>query len=110
VCSLGIVTYLPSPNYYDMSINKLYEYMAAYMPIIASDIPQWREKLEHLGCCYFVDPSDPEAIADAIEYLLDNPEVTKEMGIKGREAVMQHFNWGVSEKVLLNTYERVLKG
>ena len=107
-CSMGIVTYLPSPNYYDMSINKLYEYMAAYMPIIASDISQWREKLEHLGCCLFVDPADPKAIAEAVLYLLDNSDVAREMGEKGRLAVTEKFNWGVSEQVLFSTYERIL--
>lgn len=107
-CSIGIVTYLPSPNYYDMSINKLYEYMAASMPIIASDIPLWREKLGGIGCCLFVNPEDTKAIAAAVEHLLEHREEAAAMGEQGRKAVMERFNWGVSEEVLLQRYERIL--
>jgi len=106
--SIGVVTFIPSPNYHDMSINKLFEYMAASLPIIASDIALWREKYESYKCCTFVDPSNPDQIAQAVEYLLRTPGQGKVMGENGRNAVLQHFNWDVAEQVLLNVYEKIL--
>lgn len=48
----------------------------------------------------FVCPPEPKAIASKIEYLYDNPERAKKMGIQGKESV-NHFTWeNVSEKLL----------
>ena len=104
-CRAGLVTLLPAPNFLSSQPIKLFEYMAAGLPVIASDFPLWREIVETNRCGVVVDPRDPRAIADAIQLVTsDDPEV-EEMGRRGRDAVERIYNWGTQEPVLLDLYE-----
>ncbi len=104
---VGIVTFLPEPNHLDSCPNKLYEYMSAGIPVVASNFPLWKSIVEDNHCGVCVDPADPEQIACAIHYLLDNPEEALEMGNNGRKAVMQKYNWENEGKKLLDIYKKL---
>lgn len=89
--------------------TKVYEYMAMGLPTILSK-SQYNEKMTeqyHFGIC--IDPENVDEIADAIRYLLDNPEEARKMGENGRRAVKEKFNWGMEEKKLFALYEDILK-
>jgi len=102
---VGIVTLLPVPNYIDSQPTKLYEYMAAGLPVIASDFPYWRKIVEDADCGICVDPESPEAIQKSIEKLLEDDSRAKEMGANGQKAVQEKYNWEVEEKKLISFYE-----
>jgi glycosyltransferase involved in cell wall biosynthesis len=102
---VGLALLYPLPNHDDaIRSNKLYEYMAAGVPVIASDMPRWREIVCGVGCGLVVDPHDPAAIAAAIERLLRNPAEAEEMGRRGRAAVESTFNWEGEGARLLALY------
>jgi glycosyltransferase involved in cell wall biosynthesis len=106
----GIVLLRPLPNFDDpIRSNKLFEFMAAGIPVIASDLPPWRDFVSGIGCGIVVDPSDPAAIAAAIEDLLGCPEEAEEMGKRGQAAVSADFNWDGEAPRLLSLY-RALEG
>jgi len=105
---VGIVTFLPEPNHIDAQPNKMFEYMSAGIPVIASNFPLWREIIEGNDCGICVDPLDPKAIARAIDYLATHPDEARRMGENGRQAVLAKYNWGIEEKKLLNFYEKIL--
>jgi glycosyltransferase involved in cell wall biosynthesis len=100
----GLVTLHPLKNYLDALPVKMFEYMAAGIPSIASDFPLWREIVEGNQCGICVDPLDPVAIGEAIQYLVDHPEEATQMGINGRKAVEEKFNWTIEEQKLLKVY------
>lgn len=100
----GIVTLHPVPNHIESQPIKMFEYMSAGVPVIASDFPLWREIVVGNDCGVCVDPLDPKAIAQAVNYLVDNPGVAERMGGNGRKAVTEKYNWGVEESKLLNFY------
>ncbi|MDA8976932.1 glycosyltransferase family 4 protein [Akkermansiaceae bacterium] len=106
---MGLVTLHPLINYIDALPVKMFEYMSAGVPVIASNFPLWREIIEDNGCGLCVDPLDPQAIAVAIDTLAQDPVRARKMGQKGKRAVQQHYNWGVEEKKLLGLYENLLK-
>ena len=101
----GIVTLHPTANYLDALPVKMFEYMSAGIPVIASDFPLWREIIEGNHCGICVDPMDPKSIARAIDTLVGNPTMAQEMGANGRRAVMERYNWGIEERKLLALYE-----
>lgn len=100
----GIVTFLPVPNHIEAQPNKMFEYMCAGIPVIASDFPRWREIVEGNDCGILVDPNDPIQIAAAIDTLVANPELAQRMGENGRRAVEVRFNWEKEERALLDFY------
>ncbi|WP_286919581.1 glycosyltransferase family 4 protein [Pseudomonas sp. UBA6753] len=103
----GVVTFLPAPNHIDAQPNKMFEYMSAGVPVIASNFPLWRDIIEGNGCGLCVDPMDPKQIAQAIDYLIGHPEDAEAMGRRGQLAVQQKYNWSIEEKALLGVYERL---
>lgn len=100
----GLVTLRPAINYLDSLPVKMFEYMAAGLPVIASDFPYWREIIEGNKCGLSVDPLDPSAIAGAIDYLVENPGEAEKMGRNGRQAVEEKYNWSIEEAKLLRFY------
>ena len=105
----GLVTYLPLPNHIDSQPNKMFEYMSAGIPVIASDFPLWREIIGWNNCGLLVDPLNPAAIAKAIDYLVENPKEAQRMGENGRSAVEERYNWESEEKKLSGFYDKILQ-
>ena len=104
----GLVTLHPVPNYLDALPVKMFEYMAAGVPVIASDFPLWRSIVEDAGCGICVDPRDPLAIAGAIRRILENPEASRIMGENGVRAVRETYNWHAQSQKLRSLYAEVL--
>lgn len=105
ISKIGIVTFLPLPNHIDLRSNKMFEYMSAGIPVIASNFPSWKEVIEKRNCGICVDPENPDAIAEAIKFLLDNDRIAEEMGKNGRGAVESIYNWENEEKKLSKIYQ-----
>lgn len=102
--SAGLVVLHPIKNYLDSLPIKMFEYMAAGVPVLASNFPLWKEIIEGNGCGLCVDPLNPVAIAEAIDYLVTHPQEAEQMGRKGQKAVANKYNWAVEEKKLLEFY------
>jgi glycosyltransferase involved in cell wall biosynthesis len=100
----GLVTLHPEPNYLDALPVKMFEYMAAGIPVIASDIPLWRGIIEASHCGVCVDPRDPAAIAKAIDHFVLHPDLARAMGAHGRRAVIERYNWQVEADKLVAFY------
>jgi glycosyltransferase involved in cell wall biosynthesis len=100
----GLVLYHAEPNQIESMPQKIFEYMGAGVPVIASDFPLWRQIIGGAGCGLFVDPRKPDEIAKAIEYLLTHPAEAEEMGRRGQAAVVQQFNWDGEAKKLVHLY------
>jgi glycosyltransferase involved in cell wall biosynthesis len=103
----GLVLLHPEPNYLNAQPVKLFEYMGAGIPVIASDFPVWRNIIETAECGLLVDPLNPAVIADAIDYLWNHPAEAAEMGLRGQRAVRARYNWSIEEQYLLRFYEEL---
>jgi glycosyltransferase involved in cell wall biosynthesis len=106
--SIGLVPYLPLGNNIVGMPNKLLESMALGLPVVYSDFPSYQEVAGTYRAGVAVDPTDPERIADAIEYLINNPESARQMGENGQRGVRERFNWSVERDKLLELYRDVL--
>lgn len=104
----GLVTFYPLPNHINAQPNKMFEYMSAGIPVIASNFSLWREIIEGNDCGLCVDPLDPKTIAGAIDHLVMNPNVAHRMGENGCQVVLNKYNWSIEEKKLISFYEALL--
>jgi glycosyltransferase involved in cell wall biosynthesis len=103
---LGVVVLHPTPQHHTSYSTKLFEYMAAGLPLVVSDLPINREIVDPACCGLVVDPRDPAAIAGAIRWLLEHPAEAEAMGRRGRAAVEERYNWQHEALALLALYER----
>jgi glycosyltransferase involved in cell wall biosynthesis len=103
----GLVLLHAEPNYTTAQPVKLFEYMCAGLPVIASDLPGCREIVQTSRCGLLVNPMDPRQVAQAIAYIFMYPEEAAEMGRRGFKAVQQRYNWASEEKSLLALYQRL---
>lgn len=104
----GIVVLHPSPNYLEAQPTKLFEYMAAGLPVIASNFPHWQALIGSPPCGITVNPLHPYSIAQAIEWILTHPQDAEQMGRQGRLQVVERYNWETESVKLLALYERLI--
>ncbi len=77
---------------YGISVNKLFDYLAAKRPLILAGNPA-NNPVEEAHCGLTVPPRDPEALAEAVIKLYQMPpEERAAMGRRGREYVEEHHN------------------
>ncbi len=90
--------------------NKLFQYMAAGIPVIATDFQQVRDVVIGSGAGLVADTRSPQRIAEAISTLLSDPAAARRMGDLGRQAVEARYNWATSERALLQAYASIAGG
>lgn len=104
----GLVVLKSTPAFVHSVPIKMFEYMCAGIPVIASNFPGFAEVVNGARCGLLVDPDSPRAIADAIEFVLTHPQEAQEMGKRGHEAVLNRYNWGSEEQKLIQLYGTLL--
>jgi alpha-maltose-1-phosphate synthase len=72
---------------------KVYEYMAASLPIIASAVGQIPAILEHGRTGILVQPGEPTAVAEALTRLAADPDLRERLGAAARADAVQRFSW-----------------
>jgi glycosyltransferase involved in cell wall biosynthesis len=85
--------------------NKLFEYVAAGVPVVASDLPETRRLVNEYGIGWCVKPDDPQALADTLRLALSHrqdPELAGRLLTAGQE-----LRWPVESQRLIALYERL---
>lgn len=86
-----------------MSPLKIFEYMAAGVPIVATDLPAIREVLRHGQNAWLVEANNPYSIAKGIEWLLRNPKKLRDdLGYQARHDV-QGYTWNERAAYVVNS-------
>lgn len=83
------------------------EAMAAELPVIASSLPQLRDQTGGAGI--MADPEDPVALSEAIIRLVDDPELRRELGRRGRERVKRNFEWNAIGRRTTDLFAQILE-
>jgi glycosyltransferase involved in cell wall biosynthesis len=102
---VGVLLLHPTPKYSEGAVPiKLFEYMAAGLPIVSSDLSTTRSVIGEADCGVLVDPLDVSSIRSAIEALLGDPLQSREMGARGRAYVRKHCLWSSQVPALIEVY------
>ncbi len=99
---------LRNPHHDTTYANKLFQYMAAGKPVIASDCPAQKAVIEQAKCGLIYKAGSPDDLAEKILELYKNPEKRKIMGRNGEAAVRKHWNWDVTGVELLKAYKATI--
>jgi N,N'-diacetylbacillosaminyl-diphospho-undecaprenol alpha-1,3-N-acetylgalactosaminyltransferase len=83
--------------------------MAMEKPVVAYNIRGVRDLVEEGVNGFLVPFGDTKALAKKIAYLMEHPEVAREMGKKGREKIVKEFSLEVILPQMRKLYEEILK-
>lgn len=87
--------------------NSIVEYMVLEKPVVAS-AGSGNDELVTDGCHgWLVPPSDPQALADRVQQLLDDPEMRRRMGRAGRERVLAQYRMEVVVDAFEALYDEI---
>lgn len=108
-CRIGANTLLDMGQYHHIDTFgvKVFEYMSMGLPVLLPDYPYMRRMAEKYGFGICVRTDDVDSISDAIKLLSDNAALAAQMGLNGRRAVEQEFNWATQEEKLLELYAKL---
>ncbi|QSB24062.1 glycosyltransferase [Curtobacterium sp. 24E2] len=106
---IGIVPFRRTPVTDQIFPTKLFEYLAAGLAVIATDVPLWRHLLRGVECVTFVPADDPAAIARAVRRYADDPALLERHGREARRAASR-FTWEPEAARLVEMYDELLPG
>jgi len=105
---VGVVSNQPAAQYEVALARRLFDYMAAGLPLVVHDYGLAGELVRNRGVGLTVDVTRPEAIADGIEYFLTHPTEVARMGARGQRLVREQYNWESQIGELVSAYEQGL--
>jgi len=111
VADIGL--FLPQPvsgGYNRGESIKFFEYSAAGLPVVISDLPAKRRLVELIGNGILVDPLDDNQIASAVAQLVSDPALRRKMGERGRQAFLNEYNWEAVAQRLIDLYNEITEG
>lgn len=89
--------------------QKLWEAIAAGVPVVATDMPGMAEVVRETGCGVLVDATDPTDIARGIRAIVDAPsEERRAMRERTWRAGQDRYNWEHETETLLGMYRELL--
>lgn len=109
-CAIGVGLLIDDGQYGKMEglPTKVYEYMAAEMPVLISDFPYNRKIIEKHRFGLVANPTDVEDIAAKTTWLLEHPKEAEEMGKNGKRLLEEQFTWErAAEPELFSLYQEV---
>lgn len=104
---IGLVLLNPLERFKVSLPIKLFEYMAAGLPVLASNFKLWEEIVTDNHCGFNENPQDIEILIDKIDTLITDEELNRQMGYEGRNKVFNNYNWKNEENDLLEFYTKM---
>jgi len=110
-CDILVASHIPNPDGTSFfgSPTKLFEYMAMEKGIVASDLDQIGEVLEHKKTAWLVKPGDINNLVDGIFKLAQDRKLREDLGKNARKEVVKNYTWEQNVKRVINAYEKPYK-
>lgn len=105
--TVGLVLLEKNERYKDSLPIKMFEYMAASLPVIATDFELWESILSESNAGINVDPNDFDKLKEALFNILTDEITSRKMGRNGRDFVIRKYNWTNEEEKLNKLYKKI---
>ena len=104
---VGLMLFQPVPFWKGAMPNKFFENLVVGIPTVGSNLPEIARIVTEEKCGLLVDATQPQEIADAIEYLYRHEDIKLEMGKNALRAAKEKYNFGKQAEKLLKVYEEI---
>ena len=104
---VGVAPYEPHDFFY-FSPLKIIEYMAAGLPVVASDLGDIPDLLDTAGVV--VDAGNDDAFVDAVVSFINDGNRAQRLGEAGRARALGSFTWSDAAAITLDAIHEVLAG
>ena len=101
---IGLICSRPIPNHMLGLPNKLYNYMACGLSVLAMKGSKCGEIVKREKCGVVAEPANPQSIAQALAWLIEHPEERRQMARNGRKAIEEKYSWERMEEVMKDFY------
>jgi glycosyltransferase involved in cell wall biosynthesis len=105
-CDVGLIAYNRILGAASLP-NRLFEYMAAGLPVIAPSYSQEIVKIvNEEKCGLLIDFENPQSLADALIEVHQNPQECRAMGRRARAAFLERHNWEVEVRPMMDWIDK----
>lgn len=104
--SLGLSPDRKTPLNDASTMNKTMEYMAFALPSVSFDLVETR--VSAADCALYVAQGDVAEFADAVERLLDDPQLRAQMALRARERVVAELDWQPQARAYVDRYDELM--
>ena len=87
--------------------TKLGEYLATGNPVIVTKVGEIPQYLTDGKDAFLVEPDDVVKFANKMEYVVENPDLARRVGLKGKEVVLEKFNYKKQAQKIIDLIEKV---
>jgi glycosyltransferase involved in cell wall biosynthesis len=109
-CTIAVTCNLRVPQQINGVHTKLFEYMAAGLPTVASDLPHQVKTISEANNGLLAKPEDPNSFVEAICQLAANRERARQIGVNGQRYFIERYSWESQADVIQGLYERAMRG
>lgn len=106
-CDIGMMVFKPTLNNMYVTPNKMFEYMAGGLPLIASDFPAMAKIIKEVDSGLLVNPDNKEEVSRSIVQLLRDENLRNRLSRNGYNAVKNKYNWEKESEKFLKFYEEI---
>ncbi len=87
--------------------HKLFQYMLLEKPVVATNCNPIKRILEDTNAGIVYSSNNHEELAECLIKFNEHPDLRKEMGAAGKQAVLNKYNWDSAGKNLIALYNKV---
>ena len=108
-CDILVSPHVPNPDGTPFfgSPTKIFEYMAMGKGIVASNIGQIGEVLEHMETAIMVEPGNALELMDGLSTIIENPDLGNQLGKKARTKVTHSHTWKLHTEKIIDAIARL---
>ena len=110
-CDIFVSPHIKNPDgtRFFGSPTKLFEYMAMERGIVASQLDQIADILEHGKTAHLVPPGDVDALAEGIQHMVEDEGYRTALGKEARKEAIAKYSWNAHVKHTLDALDYVMK-
>jgi glycosyltransferase involved in cell wall biosynthesis len=108
-CTIAVLCNLRVPQQINGVHTKLFEYMAAGLPIVTSDLPHQVSTISSANNGLLAQPDNPDSFVEAICQLAANRDYARQLGLNGQRYFVDHYSWESQAEKIKQFYCSVIE-